>query len=156
MSKRIVIIAILQLLFAPLAPVCQTPAGKDEWPCKTLPNLLLNDEGKPVWLSPDQLKKRAILKPGPVVPGNGCIWRDVIITVDVIISEEGKVICTKFRKGKGHPLYLAAAATAAEKWTFNPIIDDGKPVSVLGQLKFFLKQNSGLGGYSRKRPLVIN
>jgi hypothetical protein len=156
MSKRIVTIAILQLLFAPLAVVCQASNGKDEWPCKTLPNLLLNDEGKPVWLSPDQLKKRAILKPEPVVPGNGCVWKDVIITVDVIVSEEGKVICAKFREGKGHPLYLSAAAMAAKKWTFNPIIDDGRPVAVCGQLKFFLKQNSGLGGSSRKPPLVIN
>ena len=149
-------IALLQLLFVPSAPVCQTPDGKGEWHCKTLPNLLLNDEGKPVWFSSDQLKKRAILKPEPVVPGNGCVWRDVIITVDVIVSEVGKVICAKFRKGKGHPLYLASAAMAAEKWTFNPIINDGKPVAVCGQLKFFLKQNSGLGGSSRKPPLVIN
>jgi len=156
MSKWIVTFALLQLLFVPLVVVYQATDGKGEWPCKTLPNLLLNNKGKPVWLSPDQLKKRAILKPEPVAPGNGCVWRDVIITVDVIISEEGKVICTKFRKGKGHPLYLAAAATTAEKWTFNPIIDEWKPVAVLGQLKFFLKQNSGLGGSSSKRPLVIN
>src|SRR5215475_13373618 len=125
MSKRIVTIVILQLLFAPLAVVCQTANGKDEWPCKTPPNLLLNDEGKPVWLSPGQLKKRAIIKPELVVPGDGRVWRDVIITVDVIVSEEGKIICDKFRNGKGHPLYLSAAAMAAEKWTFNPIIDNG-------------------------------
>ena len=55
-SKRVVTIAILQLLVAPLAPVCQTPDGKDEWHCKNQPNLLRNDEGKPVWLSSEQLK----------------------------------------------------------------------------------------------------
>ena len=151
MSKRIVTIAILQLLVAPLAPVCQTPGGKDEWPCKNQPNLLRKDEGKPVWLSPEQLKKRAILKPEPRVPGTGCIWRDIIITIDVIVSEEGRVICTKLKKGKIHPLYLVAAVTAAENWTFEPVIDDGKPVAVCGQLKFFLKQNSG-----KKLPPLIN
>jgi hypothetical protein len=156
MSKRIVTIVVLQLLFVQLAAVCQTTDEKDEWPCKTLPNRLLNDKGKPVWLSPEQLENRAILKPESSVPGTGCIWRDIIITVDVIISEEGNVICTRVKKGKVHPLYLGAAEKAAGKWTFSPIIDGAKPVAVRGRLKFFLEQNSGLGGSSGKRPPMIN
>lgn len=156
MSKRIMALAFLLLLFSPQITICLTSDGKDEWPCKKLPNLLLNAEGKPVRLSPKQLEKRAILKPEPRVPGNGCIWRDSIITVDVVVSEEGKVICTKINKDNVHPLYLSAAVRAAEKWTFNPIIDDGNPVAVCGQLKFFLKQNSGLGGSSKKLPPLIN
>jgi hypothetical protein len=154
MGKRIVTFALLLLLFTPFVVVCQTTDGKDEWPCKTPSNLLLNDEGKPVWLSTKQLEKRAIRKPELIMPSPGCIWRDVIITVDVIVSEKGKVICTKFKKGV-HPILLVAAQMSAVKWAFNPTINDGKPVAVCGQLKFFLKQNSGLGGSSKKLPPLI-
>jgi len=80
-------LAFLPLLFAPQIANRLTPDGKDEWPCKNLLNLLLDAEGKPVWLSTKQLEKRAILKPEPSVPGPGCIWRDIIITVDVVVSE---------------------------------------------------------------------
>src|SRR5262249_47143548 len=115
MSKQVVTIAFLQLLFVPLVAVCLTPDGKGEWPSKNLSNLLLNDKGKCVWLSPQQLEKRAILKSEPKVPGTGCIWRDIIVTVDVIVSEEGSVISAKVKKHKVHPLYLGAAIMAAEK-----------------------------------------
>jgi len=152
MNERIIALTFLLLLLAPKITMCQAPDEKDKWPCENLPNRLLNTEGKPVWLSIEQLEKRAILKPEPIMPAPGCIWRNVIITVDVIVSEEGKVICAKAKKGNVHTLYIYAAVRAAEKWTFNPIIDKGKPIAVSGQLKLFLKQNSGLA----KLPPLTN
>jgi|SRR5215510_16082430 len=152
MNERIIALTFLLLLLAPKITMCQAPDQKDEWPCENLPNLLLNAEGKPVRLSIEQLEKRAILKPEPIMPGTGCIWRNVIITVDVIVSEEGKVICAKAKRGNVHPLYLYAAIMASEKWMFNPIIDKGKPIAVSGRLKLFFKQNSG----SMKLPPLTN
>jgi len=56
------------------------------------------------------------------------------VKVQVTVSEEGRVIEAK--AVSGHALLRSSAETAARKWVFKPVLNDGKPVQVQGMLTF--------------------
>lgn len=113
--------------------------------CRNFDRPLMSNGGKVIWLTHTQLKKQVIKEVAGVVPGVGCIWRDTIVVVDVIVTEDGVVECAVVKSKQGHPLIKAGAVNSAKKWVFEPFLEDGKPIAVRGKLEIFFAQNSGLG-----------
>ncbi|MGE0883546.1 MAG: TonB family protein [Blastocatellales bacterium] len=56
------------------------------------------------------------------------------VRVQVTVSEEGRVIQAKAISG--HALLRSAAESAALKWVFKPVLDNGKPVQIQGVINF--------------------
>lgn len=56
------------------------------------------------------------------------------VTVRIIIDEEGKVIAAQ--AVGGHPLLVSTAEQAARKALFTPTLEQGKPVKVLGKVRY--------------------
>lgn len=56
------------------------------------------------------------------------------VSVRVILNEEGKVIAAQ--ADSGHPLLRAAAVKAAREVQFKPTLLNGKPVKVMGVIKY--------------------
>lgn len=56
------------------------------------------------------------------------------VKVQVTVSEEGRVVEAKAISG--HALLRSAAESAALKWVFKPVLDNGKPVQVQGVINF--------------------
>jgi hypothetical protein len=105
------------------------------WPCGAESDLV-NQGGKIVWLSPEQLDKRALqrtpVKIPPTLRINGTI------TVDIIIGVDGHVKCV--RALKGHPILKKAAMEAAQEWVFSPYESDHRQRAVCGHLLFEVHQ----------------
>lgn len=57
-----------------------------------------------------------------------------VVRVDVIVSEDGSVVCA--RSGKFVFGIDAAALAAVKTWRFAPVVIDGKPVKFIGELLF--------------------
>ncbi len=57
-----------------------------------------------------------------------------VVTVQVLISEEGRVVSAS--TVNGHPLLLDASVQAARQWVFSPTQLNGVPVKVSGVLTF--------------------
>jgi hypothetical protein len=129
-----------------------TTDAQDTRPCQ-LPNELMNKkQDKAVWLSHVQLKKHAIKEVVGTVPGTGCIWRDTVVVVKVVVNKAGVVECAALASKRGNPLIRAGAIATAQKWLFKPFIDNGQPITVQGKLEIFFAQNSGLS--SSKKPVL--
>lgn len=64
------------------------------------------------------------------------------VYVEIVISEEGKVVEAK--AVEGHPLLLAAGVSAARQATFTPTTMKGKPVKVKGVLIYDFKPPEAL------------
>ncbi|MBX7221878.1 MAG: energy transducer TonB [Blastocatellia bacterium] len=79
-----------------------------------------------IWLERHAIKK--------VYPNtlNMCLTSTFV--VDIVISEQGKVISAKFVRGWS-PL-AECSIQAALQWRFKPLVVNGKPVQIAGQLKF--------------------
>lgn len=120
--------------------------------CRNSDQPLMSRSGRAVWLTHAQLKKQVIKDAPGVIPGVGCVWRNTIVVVDVIVNEEGVVECVAVRSKQGNPLIKARAVNAAKNWLFKPFLDNGKPVAVKGKLEIFFAQNSGLS--SAKKPVL--
>ena len=89
----------------------------------------------PVRIGEGQLRSQAINKSIPPYPKKAQdekIEGDVVI--DVTIDEQGKVISTK--ASSGSEVFVSGCEEAAKEWTFNPFIDNDKPVKVTGELSF--------------------
>jgi TonB family protein len=83
----------------------------------------------------DALQASAINRVEPVYPPLALSARvSGTVLVEVTIDESGNV--TSARSLAGHALLKDAAAEAARMWTFKPAMLEGKPVKVVGALRF--------------------
>jgi periplasmic protein TonB len=61
-----------------------------------------------------------------------------IVTVEVIVSESGDVVCAR---GTSFPFGLSdAAVEAARRWRFRPVRVDGRAVKAVGEIAFHFDQ----------------
>lgn len=86
-----------------------------------------------------QLFARAIEKPLPEFPEIGGRARiSGIVVVEVVVSETGSVVCTRF---KGLPFGFNEASIAAlRRWRFEPYLVDGEPVRVTSEIEFHFRR----------------
>jgi len=111
-----------------------------EPPCKATVALLSKD-GKPSWLTTQQLVERASHCEAPIFPPlAGTARIEGMVTLSVLVDEKGEVSCIKVITG--HPLLLSGAIDAARKWKFRPMTEDGKPVGFYGVLRFHFSTSS--------------
>jgi TonB family protein len=97
--------------------------------------VLMDKQGRPIWLSSDALVKRATRCVAPQLPALGHGLRiHGYVFVDIVIDEKGQVRCIQLVSG--HPLLSDAAMQAAKDWTFRPEQQRGKPISFSGHLRF--------------------
>jgi protein TonB len=79
----------------------------------------------------------AISAPKPVYPSYRHSGLDSAVSVEAIISKEGKVI--KARAVDGAIDVRGAAVQAVQDWRFRPFLLDNKPVTVVTTFKFVFK-----------------
>jgi hypothetical protein len=110
-------------------------ANEQAWPCGLGSEVLKRGKAI-VWLSSDELDRRATQRVAPKLPPTLRVAGS--ITVDVIIGIDGQVKCV--RTQKGHPILKKAAIEAARGWTFRPYEVDGRRQVVCGHLLFKVSQ----------------
>ncbi|MFY9222879.1 MAG: TonB family protein [Blastocatellia bacterium] len=108
-----------------------TPAKEElkvaEPEAKPIPSIVRRSEGV--------IAGNALVRVAPDYPAlarNGNITGEV--KVEILISEDGKVVSTKVVGG--HGLLQKAALDAARQWKFNPTLLNGTPVKVQGVITF--------------------
>lgn len=111
-------------------------SDKSTWPCGGHPKLLRDENGTPVWIDSDELKKRAIRQVEPKPPFHGNV--DATIVVDVLIDTTGTIKCE--RTTSGHPLLRKISERAAKQWKFRRLLAGSTPVAVYGHLIFRIKE----------------
>lgn len=122
------------LLFCSPSPA----QGAQELPAKQLPcefkGDVLQSAGKPLWLTSEEMKRRALQKVdvGPLAK-NADI--NAIVIASVIVDNAGSVQCLKILNPK-HPLIVAPTIEALKQWRFKPMEQKGKPVAYVGWLQF--------------------
>jgi TonB family protein len=81
------------------------------------------------------LNGKAISKPQPAYPPIAISARaSGVVTVQILVNEEGKVISAS--AVSGHPLLLQAAVAAARQARFSPTLLSGQPVKVSGVITY--------------------
>ena len=102
-------------------------------PCDSSLQILRNDKGEPMWLTSDQMKKRAMHKEdvSPLLKQADIKGAAV---VDLLVDPSGKVACIKSLVG--HPIIRAEVERALKNWTFRPTDRDGKAIAYLGEITF--------------------
>lgn len=133
--------AIRKLSFAAVTPFviwaccfCGSAFGADQvltW-CGGEHGFLADRTGKPVWLDFAELRQHAINTPSAKTPSS--FRTTATVSVDVLIGGDGRVKCAN--APVGHPLLRLEAAKAAKSWTFEPFVAGGRPIDVLGRIKF--------------------
>jgi len=103
-------------------------------PCGKHPDLLLNEQGKPVHIKATEIKKRILHCEVPKLPGSFDGKGTVLL--EVLITPEGTVQCAKAMHG--HPVMIETAIKAMKQWTFKPIEEKGKLVAVLAFLSIYV------------------
>jgi hypothetical protein len=103
------------------------------WQCLKGRDILRNSKGQPRWFSSTELMDRVIEKQPVERPGVlGKNQLRGVVTIQVVIDKNGKVVCT--RGVEGHPLGIASAIRSLCGWTFRPYISNGKRKSIVGVL----------------------
>src|SRR4051794_7263904 len=96
------------------------------------------------------LNSKAIKLPAPAYPPAArAVEAAGGVSVQVVVDETGKVISAT--AVSGHPLLRSAAAEAARKAEFKPLLLSGKPVKVGGVLSY----NFPPDGNTSRRPIVL-
>jgi TonB family protein len=81
------------------------------------------------------LNGKAISKPSPAYPAIALAARaSGVVTVQIVVDEEGKVISAS--AVSGHPLLQSAAVAAARQARFSPTLLSGQPVKVSGVITY--------------------
>jgi hypothetical protein len=106
-------------------------------PCKTNARLLKDDNGKPVWIEPKEMRNRAVYKVDPYLDPH--FKSGSILFADLMVNEDGKVVCAKIPNG--HPVLRELVMSAVKKWRFQPMIEGGGNISYLGRLLFTLTKD---------------
>jgi hypothetical protein len=101
------------------------------WSCLKRKDLLRDKQGRPVWLTSEELMDRviereAIERPGPLGKNN---LRGVV-SIRIVINKHGKVICAQ--GVDGHGMAIGAAIHSLRRWTFKAFMLTGKRKSVVG------------------------
>ena len=88
-----------------------------------------------------QLVARAIDSPLPEYPRVARLARQRgTVSVEVIVSENGRVLCAR---ASDVPFGLSPAAEAAARgWRFTPYLLDGKPVKIRGEIEFHFDRDA--------------
>ncbi|MBL8195997.1 MAG: energy transducer TonB [Blastocatellia bacterium] len=112
---------------APPPPPAKEELKVAEPEAKPIPSIVRRSEGV--------IAGNALVRVAPDYPAlarNGNITGEV--KVEILISEDGKVVSTKVLGG--HGLLQKAALDAARQWKFNPTLLNGTPVKVQGVITF--------------------
>ena len=104
----------------------------DQAPCAQTGDSVVDETGSPIWLTSDNLMRRAIKKAGLTFPmlGQGHLRGDV--KLDIRIDERGNVVCA--HAVSGHPIAIASAMAVIQQWKFKPFLQGSKRLPVLGHL----------------------
>jgi hypothetical protein len=133
MGRSLFIVACI-LLFCSLAPA-QGPLGQQskQLPCEFKGDILQSD-GEPLWLTSDEMKKRALQKVdvGPLAK-NADI--KAVVIASVLVDNAGGVQCLKVLNPQ-HPLVVAPTLEALKQWKFKPMRKKGRLVAYVGWLEF--------------------
>ena len=112
--------------------------GKQAFPveeCATKGRLVTGKDGKTLRLDSLSLARRAVYRAPPKMPA---IARQARIegsaVVGVLVDEGGHIACAWLING--HPMLSDSAISAARKWKFRPMKQDGEPASYYGFLSF--------------------
>jgi hypothetical protein len=108
-------------------------------PCDYPDHLLRKPDGKIALLDSDEMKARATYKEdiaGPIKQLD-IKWTAI---VDVLVSTDGHVVCTKSLTG--HPIIRKSVEDALRQWKFSAARIDGRKVAYLGRMVFRLCQTS--------------
>jgi len=97
------------------------------------PGLLRNEAGSLVWFSSIQLQSIALKPVMPEPVHIGRLTFKGVVTLKIMVSTGGDVIC--IWDVRGHPLMLVNAVKAAHDWKFKPKIENGRPIEFVGTLK---------------------
>lgn len=137
---------LVTILLGCIFSLAQTSTQRPKLPCKYDGEMLEDTHGKTLWLTSDQMKRRAIYK----VDVSGFVRNADIsgaVMLRVLVSPSGSVIC--LGELTGHPLLLAATVKAVEQWKFKPMSYEGRKVAYAGQMVFRLCNiNCGKSGPS--------
>lgn len=103
------------------------------WSCLKRKDLLRDKEGRPVWLTSEELMDRVlerepIERPGPL----GKNKLRGVVSIRILINKHGKVICAQ--GVEGHPMAIGPAIHSVRKWTFKVFTVGGERKSVVGVL----------------------
>jgi hypothetical protein len=104
-------------------------------PCDLSEKLLRDHDGKLLWFTSDQMKKRATHRVdiGPVLKQADI--KDTAI-VDIIVNPSGTVACVKSLIGL--PMVRLEVEKALRGWMFTSASMEGKPVAYVGEIEFSL------------------
>lgn len=129
-GKVLVTLMIVAVVTIDCNIVAQEKSSK--WPCGKHPHLYKNSLGKPIWITFEELKKKALEMVSPEFPC--CPRISGVVKLDVVIDMEGKIQCV--RVAQGHPLVREAAIKAAIGWKFTPFKTNDSPVEVFAMMEF--------------------
>lgn len=107
-------------------------AAKVHLSCADVTRLLRDDDGSTTLIQTEELERRALNAPWPKWPDGKP--PSTSVTVYVIIGESGTVLCAAV-ENLSNP-WDSAAIEAASRWVFQPVLQHGQPISVLGKLVF--------------------
>lgn len=101
------------------------------WSCLKRKDLLRDKQGRPVWLTSEELMDRVIERepierPGPL--GKNSLRG--VVSIRILINKHGKVICAQ--GVDGHPMAIGAAIHSLRRWTFKAFMLSGERKSVVG------------------------
>ncbi len=129
---------LLPLLFILVEPRCfsQTTdrdiTNDKNWSCLKRKDLLRDREGRPVWLTSEELMDRVlerepIERPGPL----GKNKLRGVVSIRILINKHSKVICAQGVEG---PMAIGPAIHSVRRWTFKAFTVGGERKSVVGVL----------------------
>lgn len=130
---------LLPLLFILVEPRCFSqitePGIVDDknWSCLKRKDLLRDKEGRPVWLTSEELMHH-VLEREPI-EGPGSLGQNNlrgVVSIRILINKHGKVVCAQ--GVEGHPMAIGPAIHSVRKWTFKVFTVGGKRKSVVGVL----------------------
>jgi hypothetical protein len=137
-DNRLVVLLFLFLFLVEPCAFSQADVpdvGTDKkWSCLKRKDLLRDKEGRPVWLTSEELmarvlQKQPIERPGPLGKNN----LHGIVRIRIVINKHGKVICAQ--GVEGHPMGVGPAIKSVRRWTFKALTVNGEPKSVVGVLE---------------------
>jgi Gram-negative bacterial TonB protein C-terminal len=101
--------------------------------CFERKDLLRDNHGRPVRMSSSELTDRVIERQPIERPGTlGRNNLRGVVTIQVVIDKQGRVICAY--GVAGHPIAFGPAIKSLQKWTFRPYSVNGKRKAVVGVL----------------------
>ena len=106
--------------------------GAEDGACARGISSVVDERGVPIWLSSDDLMRRAVKRSNLSFPGLGHGHLRGEVQLDLLIDEQGKVACAQAIRG--HPIAIASAMSTIRGWEFKPFVRAGSRRPVLGHL----------------------